>query len=144
MPRAGWSLLLAVRPLSLVPELPGARVINQLLNPWNWVNFASMTISLVNLFLYHRLRQHNSALAGGTNINIKVQNVPIIEERSIPAINLRDRPTIEGPTQLPLTFEVNVRTHPRSCIVSLAKSRHCRLRCLFLDLAKAFDNTTIT
>ena len=40
---------------SLVLELPGAGVINQLINPWNWVNLASMIISLVNLFLYHHL-----------------------------------------------------------------------------------------
>ena len=40
---------------SLTPELPGTNLINQLLNPWNWVNVASMLMSIVNLFLYlHR------------------------------------------------------------------------------------------
>ena len=37
---------------SLTPELPGASLINQLLNPWNWLNMASMLMSTVNLFLY--------------------------------------------------------------------------------------------
>ena len=40
---------------SLVPELPHARIINQLINPWNWINLASLATSLVNLFLYYRL-----------------------------------------------------------------------------------------
>ena len=40
---------------SLVPELPGASLINQLTNPWNWVNLASLITALVNLFLYYCL-----------------------------------------------------------------------------------------
>ena len=41
---------------SLVPKLPGAGLIDQLTNPWNWMNLASLATCLVNLFLSYRLR----------------------------------------------------------------------------------------
>ena len=41
---------------SLVPELPGTAFIKQVLDPWNWMNIASMLISAINLLLYLRLR----------------------------------------------------------------------------------------
>ena len=92
---------------SLVPELPGVGVINQLLNPWNRMNFASIITSLVNLFLYLRLRRHNIPSAGGTIVDVRVQNVPIIEGRPTTAVELHDPPTIQGQAPLPLIFEVN-------------------------------------
>ena len=104
---------------SLVPELPGARVINQLLNLWNWMNLASMITSRVNLILYLCLRQHNISSAGGTNVDIKVQNVPIVEGHPTLAVELRDRPAIPhhlgaGPLAPHLLGQ------PRPRIVSLA------------------------
>ena len=42
---------------SLVPKLPGAGLIDQLTNPWNWMNLANQAASLVNLFLYYRLHR---------------------------------------------------------------------------------------
>ena len=88
---------------SLVPELPGAALIKQMLNPWNWMNVASMLMSIVNLFLYLCLRQQTLAAAGGTNINIKVQNMPITEVPHTPAVKRRVRPGRQAP--LPLEFE---------------------------------------
>ena len=88
---------------SLTPELPGTNLINQLLNPWNWVNVASMLMSIVNLFLYLRLRRQTLAAAGGTNINVKVQNMPITEVPRTPAVERRIRPRRQAP--LPLEFE---------------------------------------
>ena len=112
MPRAGWSLLLAVRPWSLVSELPGTRVINQLLNPWNWLNMASMLMSTVNLFLYLRLQQQSIAAAGGTNVGVKVQNLPITKAPFTPAVERHIRPGKQAP--LPLYFEGNPGSSLRS------------------------------
>ena len=88
---------------SLTPELPGANLINQLLNPWNWVNMASMLMSMVNLFLYLCLQLQTLAAAGSTNVDVKVQNMPITEVLRTPAVERRVRPGRQAP--LPLEFE---------------------------------------
>ena len=88
---------------SLTPELPGANLINQLLNPLNWVNVASMLMSIVNLFLYLRLRLQTLPADTGTNVDVKVQNMPITEAPHTPAVERRIRPGRQAP--LPLKFE---------------------------------------
>ena len=42
------------------------------------MNLASLTTSLVNLFLYYRLCLQGPASNGGTNVDVKVQNFPIV------------------------------------------------------------------
>ena len=88
---------------SLVPELPSAGLINQLLNPWNRVNLASMVMSLVNLFLYLGLRRHNILAAGGTNVDVKVQNIPIPQGPTTPTVELIPGPLSRGRPPFPST-----------------------------------------
>ena len=64
---------------SLVPKLPGTGLIDQLANPWNQMNLASLAASFVNLFLYYRLHSQNH-VATDRNIDVKVQNILLIEE----------------------------------------------------------------
>ena len=42
------------------------------------MNLASLTTSLVNLFLYYCLCLQGPASNGGTNVDVKVQNFPIV------------------------------------------------------------------
>ena len=97
---------------SLTPELPGASLINQLLNPWNWLNMASMLMSTVNLFLYLRLQRQSITAAGGTNVGVKVQNLPITKAPFTPAAERHIRPGKQAP--LYLYFEGNPGSSLRS------------------------------
>ena len=81
--------LLAVMPLlqpvstfgSLVPKIPGRRLISQLSNPWHWVSVLSLVASFVNLILNYWLHSNSNTQTGGTKVDIKVLNVPAHEER---------------------------------------------------------------
>ena len=42
------------------------------------MNLASLATSLVNLFLYYCLCLQGPASNGGTNVDVKVQNFPIV------------------------------------------------------------------
>ena len=86
---------------SLVPEMPGTALIKQILDPWNWMNVASMLMSAVNLLLYLRLQ--TIAAAGSTNVDVQVQNMPVTEVPRTPAVELRAIPGRHAP--LPLDFE---------------------------------------
>ena len=128
---------------SLVPKLPGAGLIDQLTNPWNWMNLASQAASLVNLFLYYRLHRQDPAVNGGTNVDVKVQNVPVIEERASAAVEMMTRPAAGGLIVHPgntgaqsykeLVLKVRRRIHRYSVFI-----KHCvfTLKCLkyFLTL----------
>ena len=98
---------------SLVPKLPGTGLIGQLANPWNQMNLASLAASFVNLFLYYRLHSQNHTATGRTNIDVKVQNIPLIEERTPAAVEVVTRPAIAGPPRLPIPFNVDNRMRPR-------------------------------
>ena len=85
----------------------------QLANPWNHINLASLAASFVNLFLYYRLHSQNHTATGRTNIDVKVQNIPLIEERTPAAVEVVTRPAIGGPPRLPIPFNVDNRMRPR-------------------------------
>ena len=62
-----------------------------------------MLMSVVNLFLYLRLRWQTLAAAGTTNVDVQVQIMPITEVPCTPAIERLARPCRQAP--LPLKFE---------------------------------------